>query len=174
MNIETKESYIKIKTIVMKDYDGDYYVGQILEPEGLKGCITQAKTEEELEKRLLASLKAMISFYESESTNLAKVAIFRGNKTENQIWFTIIGIGLMITRSKPDSVFSPKVLKGWKYFGITNTKAMRLGNLLIFFHNCWKKLMQKHNERRKYHINKFMYSINCSYNIYCNYGYQKH
>jgi hypothetical protein len=90
---------------------------------------------EEVKKELFTSLEIILNYYHLEDRKLRKLAIFNGNYTKNQVWFTIIGIGLTLnwTNSK-----YTKIKKGWKYLGITSVNGIKIGKLLIFFQNQWR------------------------------------
>jgi predicted RNase H-like HicB family nuclease len=144
MEIQRKESFVKIKTEVMKyEEDGKiYFVGHVTEPKELSGCICQGNSEEELEKKLSDAIRFTLMFYQKESQDLGRLAIFRGNKGYTQVWFTIVGLGLTLNWTDGKYV---TMRNGWKNFGITTQGGLRLGKLLIFTQNHWKKTKTKQN-----------------------------
>lgn len=139
---ETKESYIKLKTEITTNVykDKTVYVGRITESEEFTGIICQSSvSEEDLERHLIISLKAMLRFHEDNFQKLQRLAIFQSNKSDRQFWFRILGIGLTINTIKRDSKFQPIIVKGWKYLGLTRIQktGLVIGNKLIFFSNAW-------------------------------------
>jgi len=136
-----KESFIKLKTEIIKGDDNGkiYYVASIKEPTQLSGAIIQVDSEEEIEPELLKTVKIILDFYQEESIRYSKTSIFRGNIGRNQLWFTIIGIGLMINWIPSKYNYMKEVAFGWKNFGVTKRKGLRLGNLSIYFNNEWTK-----------------------------------
>lgn len=63
--IESEKSHIEIPITIMKGKGEKVYVASI-DFIGLKGCITQGKTIEEVKEKALDSMKAMLAFYMSE------------------------------------------------------------------------------------------------------------
>lgn len=131
--------YIKLKIEKEFTRDGNW-VGSISESEEFKGIICQGKTEEDLEKKLIISLKCMLGHLHNESIRYAQRAIFIGNYSRRpgsgfHMWFSIIGLGLVINwfpRIKIEKKLSYK------------SNGFRTGKLCIFFHNAWKWKIQKY------------------------------
>jgi hypothetical protein len=131
--MKTKENWIEdfITLKILKIKDDEYWVGQITESEEFKCVIDQALSEEELKSRMVHTLRIILKFHQEENARLRKLAIFNGNAGRSQAWFTIMGIGLTINWMKR--------LKGESFICITKPGGLRIGKLLIFFQNHWKK-----------------------------------
>lgn len=108
------------------------YVGKIEDDNypQFSGCIVQADTKEDVLKELQTSAKCMISFYERGLHNYWKKAIFRGNHNGNQLWFTIIGIGMIFYWRNKDFTKKFPLIKP-KY-------QFHIGRLWFSFKNEWK------------------------------------
>lgn len=99
------------------------------------GCIAQADSEEEVKKDVRTSLKAIVSYYKGESRRYAQRAIFRGNYTKYQLWFTIIGFGITFYwRGKKFSKKFPKMRPKYQF---------HIGRLWFSFRNEWKSYKKK-------------------------------
>ena len=135
---EVKDSFIKIKTKVSRStYDGrTYFVAEVTDPKQLN-CRAQGDTEEEANDKLFQMVKFAVSFYIGECKNYSRRAIFRSNKN----WFTIVGLGFNLVRSK-DSKFIPKVITGIGNFGITESGSLRMGKTQLYFINEWRRSKQ--------------------------------
>ncbi len=125
----TTETYVPIKIKVQYE-DGSYVA--FVEDENfpqLKSCVDGGETEEEARKNLLDSIKATMSFYEEEMFRGWKLAIFRGNASRMQLWFTIVGIGIVFywNNSSSDDI---KYKPGYDY---------HIGKLYFSFMNEWKR-----------------------------------
>lgn len=107
---------------------GDY-CAYITEHEALRGTLGSGKTEEEAKIHLRKMMHHMLRFYAKESKDLRRLAIFQGNKSRSQIWFTIIGIGLQIYIKPKNFLYKSKNSKGLWLFG----------KVRITFMNFWKK-----------------------------------
>jgi|SRR5688572_25809103 len=137
MKEKWKNDYLQISITTVKDEDGGY-TGWINEKH-LTGCLAQADTEEQLKKELHISLQCMLEFYHQDSARGRKLSILRYNATKGQFWFTIVGLGLTINwlrRYKDDPII-----------GITKPGGFRIGKLLIFLHNHWRKMKEVGEKR---------------------------
>lgn len=119
------------------------FVGQILEPEVLKGCIVQGDSIEDTKKELMKSFEFMLKFYEQDHKELHQRAIWLSNFSSHgtgnwQFWFSIIGFGANINYT-PIRYFKllNKKKKEIKYFGRTEQGGWKIGKFLIFFKNNW-------------------------------------
>lgn len=122
--------YVNIKIEVVGEEGG--WCGWPNDPDfpELSGAIAQASTRDCIVDNIRQSIKAMMSYYSDESRRYAQRAIFRGNYTKHQLWFTIVGVGMIFYwRSKEVSEMFPKLKPKYQF---------HIGRLWFTFRNEWK------------------------------------
>jgi hypothetical protein len=128
--IEVVESTIPIKTNYF--FSEDEHIVSVEQHPLINGIIVSGKTKEEADAKATALLNVLLEYHSSELKKLGRLAIFQGNYSKSQIWFKIIGVGLII-------YIRPKHYKpiGYK----KSPKGFWIGNRVrINFINLWRKL----------------------------------
>lgn len=115
-----------------KDFGGKVDDNKLPE---FNSCIVQGDSEDDVKENLKNMMGFIMEYYKEIERRYCQRAIFRGNCSTNQLWFTIIGFGMIFYwRPKRMRAIFPK---------IKPTYSFHIGNLYFSFKNEWKRYPNK-------------------------------